>query len=102
MNRSSTTLDSVLVVQFPKPVQLNVPISSDSTLSIIQYTRGSLIYQGAAEYGPGHAVIIVTAYDTSRKVITGTFTGSLVNTSTPYDTLSLVNGKFNATYTEVN
>ena len=98
---SSTTLDSVLAVSFSPPVQLNVPISSDSTQAI-QYIKGSLNYQGSSPYGPGHVVVTVTAYDTSRKIIAGTFSGFLINTSTPNDTLSVANGKFNVTYRSVN
>jgi hypothetical protein len=86
------------------PVQLNVPVNTDTVGSYIAYfdQNASFDWQ-AGGAGGGNAIYTVTNLDTTTHVISGTFSGSLydmLNTSgITVDSVVMTGGKFNLSYT---
>lgn len=97
-----TNGDSTYVVfYFYTPFQLNQPISTDTADVAYYDLQGKIDWDAGNSSGYGVCYINITANDTAKHTIAGSFYGTLSN-STPggnyLQTLSLKNGSFNLTY----
>jgi hypothetical protein len=95
-----------LTVYLSAPFILNQKVSSDTSLyaeidyRILKNDTGYAVYSAANNYG-GHAYYTVTAVDTMKHTIAGTFSGTLPITSNVGnlpDSVVIANGQFNTTY----
>jgi len=94
---------SILSIGFTLPFQVNVPFSSDTTLGSVDYSfNNGLLYYEAQLNERGHMILTITGWDSSGHHITGTFHGSVASAFSAADSLPVINGDFNATYTESN
>lgn len=92
---------SILSVVLWLPFQVNVPFSSDTTLSSVDYSfNNGLTYYEAIQNERGRMIFTITGWDSSGHHITGTFNGSVASAFSAADSLPLINGKFNTTYTD--
>ena len=88
----------------PSNYTIGVTASSDSNVLYVEYTDANYTYDWVAgNASAGTALLTITAWDTTAKTMSGTFSGHLYNNmpTSAYDTDSVIltNGKFNVTYT---
>jgi hypothetical protein len=90
---------TAFAVAFGLPITLNTPVSSDTAQVDIGYINATNFaeYDGGAT--AGHSILTVTAWDSTHKTITGTFSGVLYNITGGSDSLVVINGKFSSSYT---
>jgi hypothetical protein len=86
------------------PIQVNVPVNTDTVGTYIAYFDQNATFDWqAGGAGGGTAIYTVTSLDTVNHKIAGTFSGSLydmLNTSgITIDSVVMTNGKFNLSYT---
>ena len=93
---------SYLSIQFPPPIRVNVPVSSDSENVLIGYSNSiqRISYLGGAKPYNGHAVYTVTSWDSVNRKLQGTFSGTIygVSTGSMSDSLVVTRGAFNVVY----
>jgi hypothetical protein len=98
---SSRSYDSsTLSIQFPPPIRVNVPVSSDSEAVLMGYFNRGISYIGGAKPYRGHAVYTVTSWDSVNRKLQGTFSGTMYSNSQGHigDSLVVTKGAFNVTY----
>jgi hypothetical protein len=93
---------SNLSIQFPPPIRVNVPISSDSVDVLMGYsnTIQRITYIGGATPYKGHVIYEVTSWDSVNRKLQGTFSGTVYSVSQGSigDSLVVTKGAFNVTY----
>jgi hypothetical protein len=91
---------TVLDLNFNLPFRLNMPFSSDTTNSEVDYydTKNGIDYVGGP-FGNGRSIFTITSWDSTNHKISGTVNGVLYNTTSGTDSLILTNGTFSTAYT---
>lgn len=92
---------SYVVFYFYTPFRLNQPISTHTADVAYYDLQGKVDWDAGNSSGYGVSYINITAYDTAKHTIAGSFCGTLSN-STPggnaLQTITVKNGTFNVTY----
>jgi len=92
---------SILSVVLWLPFQVNVPFNSDTTLSSVNYSfDNGLTYYEAIQNERGRVIFTITSWDSAGHHIAGTLNGSVASAFSAADSIPLINGKFNTTYTD--
>lgn len=88
---------SAFLMTFNSPVTVDKAFNSDTTnAQDIQFQKGGSLYDGGAL--AGYSALTITAYDSIRYTIAGTFSGVLYNVNTGKDSLVVTGGAFTGTF----